>query len=53
MNAPSVEIGGITAATAVALLVLFGLALRRRSWTWWLLGYVMTLVTLVLAWSRR
>ena len=53
MNAPSVEIGGITAATGVALLVLFGLALRGRSWTWWVLGYVMTLVTLVIAWTRR
>jgi hypothetical protein len=53
VNAPTVEISGITAAMAIAVVVLFGFALRGRSWTWWLLGYALTLATLALAWRRR
>jgi hypothetical protein len=53
VNINIVEIRGIAAATSVAVLVLFGLALRGRSWTLWLAGYAMTIVTLVLAWRGR
>ena len=53
MTMDIVEIRGITVATSVAVLVLFGLALRGRSWTLWLAGYAMTIVTLVLAWRSR
>ena len=35
------------------MIVLFGLALRARSWTLWLMGYAATLLTLVLAWRSR
>lgn len=48
-----VEISGITVATSVAVLVLFGLALRGRSWTLWLVAYLTTIATLVLAWRSR
>jgi hypothetical protein len=53
VTTPIVEISGITVATSVAVLVLFGLALRSRSWTLWLAGYLTTIVTLILAWRSR
>jgi hypothetical protein len=31
----------------------FAAALRFRSWPWWLAGYVLTLVALVVAWVFR
>jgi hypothetical protein len=48
-----VSVNEVTAAATVAVVALFGFALRRRSWTWWLTGYAATLLTLVLAWSDR
>lgn len=50
------SIGAISSAvvaSTVAVIVLFGLALRGRSWTLWLAGYAATLLTLVLAWRSR
>ena len=46
-------IGGATAVCMAAVIVLFGLALRARSWTLWLAGYVTTLLVLVLSWRSR
>ena len=53
MSMTIVEISGFTAALVVAVVVLFGFALRGRSWTLWLAGYATTVLTLVLAWRRR
>jgi hypothetical protein len=49
----NVESHAVTAAVAASVIVLFGLALRGRSWTLWLAGYAATLLTLVLAWRGR
>jgi hypothetical protein len=49
----NVEIHGVPAVAAAMVIVLFGLALRGRSWTLWLAGYAATLLTLVLAWRGR
>ena len=39
---------------AVGLATLtFAAALRLRSWPWWLAGYVLTLVALMVAWVYR
>lgn len=46
-------IGGAAAVCMAAVIVLFGLALRARSWTLWLAGYVTTLLVLVLSWRSR
>lgn len=46
-------IDGVTVASTAAVIVLFGLALRGRSWTLWLAGYAATLLALVLAWRNR
>jgi len=46
-------IGGAAAVSTAVVVVLFGLALRGRSWTLWLAGYAATLLTLVLAWRSR
>lgn len=50
---PVVEISGIAVATCVAGVLLFGLALRGRSWPLWLAGYGTMLLTLLLAWRAR
>lgn len=39
-------------AAAMAALT-FAAALRFRSWSWWLAGYVLTLAALVVAWVYR
>jgi hypothetical protein len=39
-------------AAALAALT-FSAALRLRSWSWWLAGYVLTLVALAVAWVYR
>ena len=46
-------IGGAAAVCMAAVIVLFGLALRARSLTLWLAGYVTTLLILVLTWRSR
>jgi hypothetical protein len=39
---------------AVGLAALaFAAALRLRSWPWWLAGYVLTLMALMVAWVSR
>lgn len=48
-----VESSSVTVASTALMIVLFGLALRARSWTLWLMGYAATLLTLVLAWRSR
>jgi len=48
-----VELSGVTVASTALVITLFGLALRARSWTLWLMGYAAALLTLVLAWRTR
>ncbi len=43
-------------ALAVALLattIAYAFALYRRSWSWWLVAFGLTLVSLVIAWCVR
>ena len=47
----SIEPSVIVAAGA--MIACFALALWWRSWTWWLAGYVTSLITLVLLWRGR
>jgi uncharacterized membrane protein len=43
----------IMVGTTLTAVVLFLLALRRRSWTLWLAGYLASIAALIVAWRLR